>query len=110
MNAAQRIISKFGGQSALADTLGIRQSTVQYWAKTGIVPAKWHTQIASEAVDRGIFVSPSEFSPLSAEAAREVATPQAQWPGSLQVADQELPVYVLEDGRRVITRTGALNF
>ena len=28
----------------------------------------------------------------------------------LVVADQELPCFVLDDGRRVITRTGALNF
>lgn len=110
MNAAQRIISKFGGQSALADALGTKQSTVQYWAKKGAIPVKWHTQIASAAVDRGVSVSPSEFSPLTAEAAREVAPPQAQWPGLLAVADQNLPVYVLADGRRVITRTGALNF
>lgn len=110
MNAAQRIIAKFGGQSALADALHTKQSTVQYWAKIGAIPAKWHTQIAGAAVDRGVSISPAEFSPLAVDDAREVAAPQAQWPGALSVADQDLPVYVLEDGRRVITRTGALNF
>ena len=36
--------------------------------------------------------------------------PVAKWPGLLSVGEQEVPVYVLEDGRRVISRTGALNF
>ncbi|MBK6561739.1 hypothetical protein [Candidatus Amarobacter glycogenicus] len=30
-NAAERIIRRFGGQSALAALLGRRQSTVQHW-------------------------------------------------------------------------------
>ena len=110
MNAAQRIISKFGGQSALADAVGTKQSTVQYWAKQGAIPAKWHSHIVSAAVDRGLSISPGEFSPVTVEAARDISAPQAHWPGLLAVADQDLPVYVLEDGRRVITRTGALNF
>ena len=110
MNAAQRIIAKFGGQSALAEALATKQSTVQYWAKKGAIPAKWHSGIIGAAVDRGIAVSPGEFSPVAVEGSRSLTAPQAQWPGALEVAEQELPCYVLEDGRRVITRTGALNF
>ena len=41
MNAAQTIIEKFGGQTALASLLGKGQSTVQHWAKVGMIPAKW---------------------------------------------------------------------
>lgn len=110
MNAAQRIISKFGGQSALAGALATKQSTVQYWAKKGTIPAKWHAEIVSAAIDRGLSISPGEFSPAANTASQAVAAPQAQWPGALSIADQDLPVYVLEDGRRIITRTGALNF
>ena len=110
MNAAKPIIAKFGGQSALAAALGTKQSTVQHWAKTGTIPAKWHTPIASSAVDRGISLSPGEFSPLAVAGSTALAAPVARWPGLLPVGEDELPCYVLEDGRSVITRTGALNF
>ena len=110
MNAAQHIIAKFGGQSALAGDLSTKQSTVQYWAKTGNIPAKWHAEIMKAAVDRGLSVSPAEFAPIATSPGREIAPPVAHWPGILPVADQELPCYVLDDGRSVITRTGALNF
>jgi hypothetical protein len=33
--------------------------------------------------------------------------PVARWPGSLTIGTSEIPCYVLEDGRRVITRTAA---
>ncbi len=65
MNAAQNVIAKFGGQSALADALGTKQSTVQHWAKTGTIPAKWHNAITQSAVERGLSVSPGEFSPVA---------------------------------------------
>lgn len=112
MNAAQRIISRFGGQTALAEVLHTKQSTVQYWAKRGAIPSKWHKPLIEAAVRRGISVSPGEFSPAMVvdEAPTEIVVPEARWPGMLMVADDELPCYVLEDGRRVITRTGALNF
>lgn len=111
MNVAQRIIARFGGQSALAAALHTKQSTVQYWAKKGSIPAKWHSAIAEAAVRKGLTVSPGEFSPLALSAQAGLpAPPQAQWPGVLEVAGEELPCYVLSDGRRVITRTGALNF
>ena len=111
MNAAQRIISRFGGQTALAEALHTKQSTVQYWAKAGSIPAKWHRPIAEAAVRRGISLSGGDFSPLAeTEPASLPAPPEARWPGTLMVTDQELPCFVLDDGRRVITRTGALNF
>jgi hypothetical protein len=111
MNAAQRIISRFGGQTALAEAVHTKQSTVQYWAKTGSIPAKWHRPVAEAAVRQGINLSGSDFSPLaSTEPVSVPAPPVARWPGTLPVAEQELPCFVLDDGRRVITRTGALNF
>ncbi|MFD2579137.1 hypothetical protein ACFSTD_12145 [Novosphingobium colocasiae] len=46
----------------------------------------------------------------TAQATAVAVAPVAQWPGNLVVGDDELPCYVLEDGRSVITRTGGLNF
>jgi hypothetical protein len=110
MNAAQRIIAKFGGQSALASALSTKQSTVQYWTKKGNIPQKWHADIMKAAVDRGVSLSSAEFAPIALSAGTAIAPPLAQWPGVLPVGDRELPCYVLDDGRSVITRTGALNF
>lgn len=112
MNAAQRVISRFGGQTALAELLHTKQSTVQYWAKRGTIPAKWHKSIVGAAVRRGIQVSPRDLSPAVEDETNSAPLhpPEARWPGQLVVAEDELPVYVLDDGRRVITRTGALNF
>lgn len=111
MNAAQAIIAKFGTQSALADALKTKQSTVQYWAKSGAIPAKWHSQVVTAASERGLEVLPGHFSPARTPTVRVPADPpKARWPGALEVAAENLPCYVLDDGRRVITRTGALNF
>lgn len=61
MNSSQEIIKKFGGQTALARLLNIRQGTVFYWSKTGTIPAKWHSQILNLARSQGINISPAEF-------------------------------------------------
>ena len=60
-NSAERIINRFGGQSALAALLGRRQSTVQHWAITGRVPAQWHQTLLKLARDRGINLDPKDF-------------------------------------------------
>lgn len=112
MDTAQRVIEKFGGQSALAHLLGKSPSTVQYWAKTGTIPAKWQGQILALAREHGVqlysgdFINDPEFEAQVASDA-ELPTPVAQWPGILKIGSVELPVYVLSDGRRVISRTGA---
>lgn len=110
MNAAQTVIEKFGGQSALAKLVGKGQSTVQHWAKVGVIPAKWQGQILQLAQERGIDLSPSDLMPSAKparEATKQPAIPSAKWFGSLQMGDVEVPCYVLDDGRRVISRTGA---
>jgi myo-inositol-1-phosphate synthase len=61
LNPAERIIRRFGGQSALAALLGKRQSTVQHWAKTGRIPAQWHRPLIALARQRGIIVEPKDF-------------------------------------------------
>jgi hypothetical protein len=92
--------------------LGKSPSTVQYWAKSGTIPAKWQGQILALAREHNIRLSSTDFieTPgmeiLPAEDG-EPPTPVAQWPGILKIGVVELPVYVLDDGRRVISRTGA---
>ncbi|GMV85545.1 MAG: myo-inositol-1-phosphate synthase [Dehalococcoidia bacterium] len=61
LNAAERIIRRFGGQSALAALLGKRQSTVQHWAKTGRIPSQWHGVLMSVARQRGVVLEPKDF-------------------------------------------------
>lgn len=115
MNSAQRVIGKFGGQRALAAALGKAPSTVQYWAKAGTIPAKWQGPLLNLARAQGVELYPGEFVPSETatgniddgDGEAEPAPPAAQWPGVLRIAGVELPVYVLADGRRVISRTGA---
>ena len=60
-NPAKQIIDRFGGQSALAALLGKRQSTVQHWAKTGRIPAQWHTPLLELARRQGVVLEPKDF-------------------------------------------------
>ncbi len=114
MNSAQRVIDKFGGQSNLASLLGKTPSTVQYWTKSGIVPAKWHTTLLTLAKEQGIELYPGDFlEVLNTDIQLSDGTmkilPVAKWPGTLTIGSIDLPVYVLDDGRRVISRGGATN-
>lgn len=111
MNSAQKIIQKFGSQAALAALIGKRQATVQYWCKTGIVPAKWQRILLKIAAQKGIELSAIEF--MDDERANftemensESEITRARWCGVLPIDDMELPVFVLENGMRVISRTG----
>lgn len=111
MNPAQKIVAKFGGQTALAEILEKPQSTVQYWTKTGAIPAKWHKAILSAAIDKGLSISAADFALVEEVGAPLPARiPEAKWPGVLDVAGVEIPCYVLDDGRHVISRTGALHY
>ena len=58
---AERVIQRFGGQSALAGLLGRRQSTVEHWATTGRIPAQWHGPLMSLARQRGIALEARDF-------------------------------------------------
>jgi len=60
-NASERIIRRFGGQSALANLLGKRQSTVEHWANTGRIPAQWHRPLMSLARQRGVVLEAKDF-------------------------------------------------
>src|SRR4051794_8187351 len=58
---AEAIIRRFGGQSALANLLGKRQSTIEHWASTGRIPSQWHQPLMSLARDRGVILEPKDF-------------------------------------------------
>ncbi|MEZ4480148.1 MAG: inositol-3-phosphate synthase [Dehalococcoidia bacterium] len=60
-NPAERVIRRFGGQSALAALLGRRQSTIQHWARTGHIPAQWHRPLMELARGRGIILEARDF-------------------------------------------------
>jgi len=112
MNPAQAIIQKFGGQSALAALLGKGQTTVQHWGKTGRIPAKWQGKLLQLANENGIELSAAEFMEAHHYAPIIVPgdkprIPQARYWGVLPIGDAELPVYVLDNETRVISRTGA---
>lgn len=59
--SAKAIIERFGGQTALAKLLGKGQSTIGYWAKSGVIPAKWHGPLLDLALQRGVPLSPHDF-------------------------------------------------
>lgn len=104
-NPALRIIEKFGGQSELAKLIGKGQSTVQYWAKSGAIPAKWQAKLLSLAREQSLDLTAADFVTVPEIALN--ATPIAEWSGELEIGEGLLACYVLNDGRRVISRTGA---
>ena len=75
MNVAERIVQEFGGQSALARLLGKRQGTVQYWCKTGVIPAKWHATLLRIAREQGVPLQPVDLVALPQPA--EAGSPHA---------------------------------
>lgn len=64
MNRAKIIVDKFGGQSALAVLIGKGQTTVQYWVRAGIIPARWQPILLELAKERNIDLSPDDFIPV----------------------------------------------
>ena len=57
----RKIVDKFGGQTALAELVGVKQSAIAYWVKKGSIPSKWHSKIMSLANDNGVLIDPSEL-------------------------------------------------
>lgn len=110
MNAAQEIIQRFGGQSALAQLLGKGQSTVSYWAKTGIIPAKWRPKLLQLASEKSVNLLPAEFD-LSVHVISDYAEPTLQkathW-GELKIGYIPIPCYVLENGERIFSLKGVV--
>jgi hypothetical protein len=57
----KNIVQRFGGQTALAKRIGINQSGVAYWVKTGNIPSKWHPMLIEIAQSSGISLDASEL-------------------------------------------------
>lgn len=112
-NTAQRVVAKFGSQTRLAEAIGAGQSTVANWVKIGAVPRKWHDKILQAAAQRGLALASDELTPALVEVLVPSVLPHAVSLGVLTVGDEDgapsIACYVLSDGRRVISRTSALN-
>ncbi|QYG01837.1 RhuM family protein [Massilia sp. NP310] len=81
---AREIIERLGGQSAVAEHLGKGQSTVAYWVKTGVIPARWKPQIFLLSVKLGVPLTAEELigtpdNPIAAST-REVSVPAPNLP------------------------------
>ena len=57
----REIVDRFGGQTALAALIGVSQSAIAYWVKKGLIPTKWHSQILTLALDKGIEIEASDL-------------------------------------------------
>jgi hypothetical protein len=57
----KNIVQRFGGQTALAKRIGINQSGVAYWVKTGNIPSKWHPMLLEIAQSSGIALEATEL-------------------------------------------------
>jgi hypothetical protein len=78
--------------------------------KTGTIPAKWHMPIIRARSIAGVAIGANDFVTVPDKTAVAVKPPEAKWPGLLDVMGAEIACYVLDDGRRVISRTAALAF
>jgi hypothetical protein len=129
---AKQIIEKFGGQTALANLINKGQSTVAYWAKSGIIPAKWHQPLLSLAETHGVVLEArdlvsadvsdtaqktdapdqalkdsEEVQELDDVLEPAVTMPIARWRGLLNIVGIDVPCYVLDNGVKIIGRTSA---
>jgi hypothetical protein len=86
---AKEIIEKFGGQTALAKLIGKGQSTVAYWAKTGVIPARWQSSLLALANQHGINLSARDF--VKAEASPQGLDVVERSFDSAEVVDVGLP-------------------
>jgi hypothetical protein len=111
MTASQRVISKFGGQTRLAEALGTRQNTVAYWAKKGTIPTKWHAEILNAAVTQGLSLDASDLvNPPKPGSGQRADLPKALYKGELRLSEETQPIscYVLDNGERVISRVATV--
>lgn len=114
MNRAETIVGRFGSQSELARALGVQQSTVQYWTSTGKIPVKWHGKIIEAGKAIGLHIDPIEFqggTVLIEQGENTVSfptSPFAKWRGKIDLGGDELDVYVLDTGDRVIALRSAV--
>jgi hypothetical protein len=114
MNAAESVIEKFGGSAPLAKLIGKGVSTLSYWKKTGVIPARWQSLLLELAAQRSISLVASDFITAPPEVNLNPAEPQRErlptathW-GELPIGNAQLPAYVLDDGSRVFSLKGVV--
>lgn len=109
MNAAENIVNKFGGQSALAEQIGKGQSTIAHWVKTGLIPAKWRTPLLKLALEKQIELTSEDFD-LSPEDFPSINSnlPKVQYYGDLPLAGVTLSAAIV-DGKRILSERSIAN-
>jgi hypothetical protein len=67
LKPSHRVITAFGGQSALARALGLKQSTVWGWADSGTIPARRIPEViaAGARSQPPVILTPSDFFDLT---------------------------------------------
>lgn len=108
MSPVELVIDRFGSQTEVSRVLGITQSSVSYWSSTGRIPRKHHVPLLAAAAQRGIDLAPSDLVSQAVRASTESDPPNAVCEGELSIGTVTVPCYVLENGKRVISRSGAL--
>lgn len=113
MNNAKRIVGKFGGQTELSKLIGKRQSTVQYWVKSGTIPAKWQRILLDIAQENHINLSPSDFVIVNNNLDKDPGIinkePEARYYGELTLGTNTVDCYVLETSERVISLSATVS-
>lgn len=117
MSRVNNLISRFGSQSDLARAIGTKQSTVQYWSSTAKIPIKWHAKIIAAGKVIGLHIDPIELQGSRAPQQSQTVvgaeqgslrSPFAKWRGQIDLGGDELDVYVLNSGERVISTRAAI--
>ncbi|MFI4975593.1 MAG: P63C domain-containing protein [Caulobacterales bacterium] len=116
MSRIETVVARFGSQSELARLIRTKQSTVQYWASTGRIPAKWHRKVMDAGRAIGLVIDPLELQPSRTPVKVGVpveptypSSPFAKWRGKIDLGGDELDVYVLDTGDRVISLRSAVS-
>lgn len=60
MSAAD-VVKKFGGQTKLAQLIGLNQSAIAYWVKRGTIPSKWHAPLLELAPREGVTLTAEDL-------------------------------------------------
>lgn len=108
---AKELIQKFGGQTELAKQLGVGQSAIAYWAKTGKVPTKWHEKLLSLANRNGVDISAVDLLGVDLKHPKgDASLPSPQVDAASDIEDSN-PIFFNDGGRDFLfyeSDTGAI--
>lgn len=62
------LVEFFGGDTALADLLGLDQSAIAQWKRRGNIGSGWHLRLLAELTRRGATADPDVFGLTADEA------------------------------------------